>query len=75
MIVVGIIFVLLGLVGLALPFLQGFLFLIIGAVLLSLASSRIRSWIEMHTRRYPRVHHFFEKIQLWVIKIIGPTED
>ncbi len=74
MIMAGIILIILGLIGLALPFLQGFLFLAIGIVLLSLASSRIRGWTEMHTRRFPKVHKFIEKTQGWVVRIIGPVE-
>jgi uncharacterized membrane protein YbaN (DUF454 family) len=70
----GVVFVNLGFVGLALPFLQGFLFLAIGVVLLSLSSSRIRTWIEVRTRPYPKIHHFVERTQEWVIRIIGPTE-
>ncbi len=72
--VVGVVFILFGLLGLALPFLQGFLFLAIGVVLLSIGSSRIRGWVELRTRRYPRVHKFVEKTQKWVVRIIGPTK-
>ena len=59
---------------LALPFLQGFLFLAIGAILLSISSKRIRLWVESHTRRYPRTHAFFEKNERWLQRIIGPLE-
>jgi uncharacterized protein len=69
----GVIFVVLGIVGLALPFLQGVLFIVIGVVLLSLVSSRIRMWSEKHTRRYPGAHKVVERIQKWIIHIVGPT--
>jgi uncharacterized membrane protein YbaN (DUF454 family) len=74
MIAAGVVFMIFGLIGFALPFLQGFLFLAIGIVLLSLASSKIRTWMEAHTRPYPRMHNFVNRIQKWVIHIIGPTE-
>jgi len=70
----GIIFVILGIIGLALPFLQGFLFLAIGLILLSISSARIRRWIESHTRRYPKVHEWVEKLEKWVVSIIGSVD-
>lgn len=72
LIVVGIFFIIVGIIGLALPFLQGLLFIAIGLILLSIASSRIRTWIESHTRRFPKVHAAFEKLEKWILKIVGP---
>ncbi len=71
---IGGIFALVGLFGLLLPFLQGVLFLAIGIVLLSIASSTVRGWIEVHTRRYPKFHAFVERVERWVGDIIGPVE-
>jgi uncharacterized protein len=70
----GVFFLALGLVGLALPFLQGFLFITIGLILLSISSTRVRGWVEMHTRRFPKVHEGFEKIERWVTRIIGTVD-
>lgn len=67
----AIIFIILGVVGLALPFLQGFLFLAIGLILLSIASPRARSWIESHTRKSPKIHTFVEKVEKRITDIIG----
>lgn len=67
----GIIFVLLGLVGLALPFLQGVLFIIIGIILLSIASPTVRVWAERHTRKFPKVHAMVEKMEKRITDIIG----
>jgi uncharacterized protein len=74
MTIAGVLFIFFGLIGLALPFLQGFLFLAIGIVLLSLVSSRIREFMEVRTRPYPKIHRFVERTQEWVIRLIGPTE-
>ena len=74
MIAAGVIFLILGLIGLALPFLQGFFFLSIGVVLLSLASTRIQTWVEMQTRPYPKVHRFVARTQKWIIRIIGSID-
>ncbi len=67
----AIIFIILGIIGLALPFLQGFLFLGIGLILLSIASPRARAWIEQHTRKYPKIHTFVAKMERRIAKIIG----
>lgn len=67
----GVIFVLLGLVGLVLPFLQGFLFIAIGLLLLSLYSPTIREWMDKHTKRYPKLHAVVQKAEGWIVGIIG----
>ena len=73
-IIAGVAFVLLGLLGLALPFLQGFLFLVIGLILLSISSARVRIFVESHTRRYPKLHAMVQKTEAWILRIIGPVE-
>ena len=67
----AVIFILLGLLGLALPFLQGILFLAIGLILLSIASPAARTWIEHHTRKFPKIHAFVQKIEKRITDIIG----
>ncbi len=69
---VAVVFIILGIAGLALPFLQGFLFLAIGIVLLSLVSQRVRVWTEVHTRRFQPLHKLVERMEAWVSRIIGP---
>ena len=73
-VVSGLLFLVLGLIGLVLPFLQGFLFLTIGLILLSISSTRVRGWVEKHTRRFPRVHDGFERMERWITRIIGTVE-
>lgn len=76
LVVVGaVIFILLGLAGFALPFLQGFLFLAIGLILLSISSPRFRAWAITHTVRYPKTHAMLEKIEKWVLGIIGRVDE
>ncbi|OGG60064.1 hypothetical protein A3C86_03240 [Candidatus Kaiserbacteria bacterium RIFCSPHIGHO2_02_FULL_49_16] len=70
----AVIFIVLGILGLALPFLQGILFLVIGLILLSIASSKARKWIESHTIRYPKLHAFVEKTEKWMTGIIGTVD-
>ena len=69
--VAAFVFIVAGIIGLALPFLQGFLFLAIGLILLSIASPRARTWIEGHTRKYPKLHAWIQKIQTRVTNWIG----
>lgn len=61
----GIFFIVVGLVGLALPFLQGVLFIVVGVVLLSLrvpGGHRVLSWIG---RIHPKVATLVDKIERW----------
>ncbi len=67
----GVAFLLLGLAGLVLPILQGWLFLIIGLLLLSAYSPSLRAWIEKHTVKYPKVHHWVGRADHWIERIIG----
>ncbi|MDP3646301.1 MAG: hypothetical protein Q8R25_04400 [bacterium] len=72
--VAGVSFLILGLLGLALPFLQGFLFLMIGGILVSISSRTARTWIESHTRKYPKIHKAVERIEVWIVKMIGTVD-
>lgn len=68
-------FIVLGLIGFALPLLQGFLFLGIGLILLSISSPRFRAWAITHTVRYPKTHAALEKLEKWILSIIGPVDE
>lgn len=67
----GIIFILLGLFGLFLPFLQGILFLIIGFLILSLYFPKIRLRIQKHAEKSPHLFSLINKAEKWIAKIIG----
>lgn len=56
----GWIFVLLGIAGLFLPFLQGILFLLIGLYLLSHGSPRIQRFLNRIRERYPALKRLDE---------------
>jgi uncharacterized protein len=70
----GIFFLLLGVVGLVLPVLQGWLFIAIGLLLLSMYSPRLRAWIDTHTVKYPKLHAFVKKAEDWVVRVVGAPE-
>lgn len=67
-------FLLLGLAGLVLPVLQGWLFLAISAILFSMYSPSMRAWIDEHTVRYPKLHKVVGKAQDWTTKVFGAPE-
>lgn len=70
----GVIFIILGFAGLVLPFLQGWLFLAIGALLLSMYSPGIRTWMDRHTVNYPRLHRLVEKAHHWTERVFGAPD-
>lgn len=70
-IILAIIFFILGLIGLVLPVLQGWLFFAICAVLVSIVSPRFQTWAEHHTRKFPKVHQIVVKIESYIRGIVG----
>ena len=70
MIIVGWFFVLLGIVGLFLPILQGILFIMIGLAILSSRSELIRRFLkrleEHFPQQYGQVEIWKEKISRWL---------
>ncbi len=73
--IAGGICILLGIIGLAIPFLQGFVLIILGVVFLALSSKRFRTWLESHTKRYPRLHAIVQKTRIWAIGVVGDPDE
>jgi len=69
--VIGILFLILGVVGLVLPFLQGILFLAIGILLLSMFSPSLRAWLERHTRKVPALHRAVLSAEQFIKRVVG----
>ena len=67
-------FLLLGLAGLVLPVLQGWLFLAISALLFSMYSPALRAWMDKHTVKYPMLHKFVGRANDWTTKVFGAPE-
>jgi uncharacterized membrane protein YbaN (DUF454 family) len=61
-------FILLGILGLFLPFLQGVLFLFIGLLLLSRESETARRQLERLRARYSKVGHYMDEAEGWMKK-------
>ena len=67
----GVAFLLLGLAGLVLPFLQGILFLVIGLLLLSLYSESIRAFVDRQAKRHPKVEHYVGRVEHLLNRMLG----
>ncbi len=66
MVIVGWFFVLLGIIGLFLPILQGVLFIMIGLAILSSRSELIKRFLERLEERFPKQ---YEQVEIWKEKI------
>jgi uncharacterized protein len=59
--VAGWFFILLGIVGLVLPILQGILFILVGLFLLSSVSPRAERLLDRIRKRFPRISNTFDE--------------
>ena len=66
--VLGYTFLLLGILGLFLPFLQGFLFIAVGLILLSRHASWARSALDWIKRRHPRLGAGIDRAEIWTTR-------
>lgn len=64
--VAGVLLVVLGVLGLFLPFLQGILFLGVGLLLLSADIRPIRRCVLGQMRRHPKRYRLFRKAHRWL---------
>jgi uncharacterized protein len=71
---VGVAFILFGTAGLVLPIIQGVLFLIIGFLLLSVYSPRIKAYIERFAFRHPSVRDIILKAEKFIVRVVGDTQ-
>lgn len=68
---IGWLFIILGIVGLFIPFLQGILFLLIGLVILSTEYHWARRLLEKVSTRFPRLGKFIEAAHVRATAILG----
>ena len=65
--VLGVSFIIVGVIGIFLPFLQGILFILIGLYLLSIGSPKTHAHVVHHYRRgkthFPQAAAFLEKLE------------
>jgi uncharacterized membrane protein YbaN (DUF454 family) len=71
LIIVGTLSILLGIAGLILPIIQGWFFLGIGIVLLSISIPVLGDFRRKHTARWPKIHQKIEDAEKWVLEKIG----
>jgi uncharacterized membrane protein YbaN (DUF454 family) len=65
--IAGIGLILLGIVGLFLPVLQGVLMIIVGLGLLSMGNEGVRRWVGALGKKYPRQAAYLRKIKMRVL--------
>ena len=72
LLIIGWLFIVLGMIGLFLPFLQGILFILIGLAILSSRSEIIKRLLkhleERHPHHHQRIENLREKIRSWFKK-------
>jgi len=68
LLIIGWLFIVLGIFGLFLPFLQGILFIFIGLAILSSRSEIIKRFLKHLEEHYP---HHYKHIENWKEKIRG----
>jgi uncharacterized protein len=66
LLIIGWLFIVLGVFGLFLPFLQGILFILIGLAILSSRSEIIKRLLKHLEERHP---HHHQRIEIWKEKI------
>ena len=66
--ILGWFFVVIGIIGLFLPFLQGILFIMIGLGILSSRSETVKRFLKHVEERHPQYH---ERLTVWRKKIKG----
>ena len=64
--IIGWFFVVLGIIGLFLPVLQGILFIMIGLAILSSRSETVKRFLKHLEKRFP---HQYEQMEVWREKI------
>jgi uncharacterized membrane protein YbaN (DUF454 family) len=68
LLIIGWLFIVLGVLGLFLPFLQGVLFILVGLAILSSRSEIIKRFLRHLEERHPHLH---ERVEKWKAKIRG----
>jgi uncharacterized membrane protein YbaN (DUF454 family) len=68
LLIIGWLFIGLGVIGLFLPFMQGVLFILIGLAILSSRSEIIRRFLRHLEERHPHLH---ERVEKWKAKVRG----
>lgn len=68
---VALLFLILGVLGLFLPFLQGILFILMGLILLSIYHPGIKERTDAILKKYPAFKGPVDKVEQFFIRIIG----
>lgn len=72
--IVGWSFIVLGILGLFLPFLQGILFLLVGLIILSKHYAFAQRWLDKLKHRFPAAFDFAHKFRVRLMKRFHRSE-
>lgn len=70
---IGVIFLIIGIVGLVLPFLQGWFFIAIGLIFISLESPELDVWLQRMSQKNKTSEKYFSKFRTWTREKLGYT--
>ena len=68
---IAVLFLVFGVIGLALPFFQGILFILIGFILLSIYNPGVKEWSDAMLQKFPALKTPVEKVEQFFTRIIG----
>jgi uncharacterized protein len=70
--VLGTVFLIVGVIGIFVPVLQGFLFMAIGIYLLSVSSNSFKGWLDKKLSRFPRFKERYDRYKAKVDRLWMP---
>ncbi len=68
---VGLAFMLLGVLGILLPVVNGSIFIILGLILLSIHSTRIKKFLHTQSKRHPKAEAAVQRMEAFILKWVG----
>jgi uncharacterized membrane protein YbaN (DUF454 family) len=68
---IGVVFLIVGIAGLVLPFLQGWFFIAIGLIFISLESPELDNFLQKQARRNTTADKYFSKFRTWTREKMG----
>lgn len=68
---IGVVFLIVGIAGLVLPILQGWFFIAIGLIFISLESTIVDSWLEDLAKKNRHVYKHYSNLRGWIRLKLG----
>ena len=68
---IGVVFLIVGIAGLVLPILQGWFFIAIGLIFISLESPQLDGWLQRMSQKNKTSEKYFSKFRSWTRGKLG----